>query len=591
MQAAPDLLMPELFDSVEKILARIGDAGLSLEELVDLLASHSVGVQKDINPTMEPGLIWPGDGQHMGEVRPPNSGLRPREAAPKDGIRRRTQSPSFLHNSVRHLFFSTDTSIWELIQECLLGCTRIISLFILGPWKPEFLLVLEKLRPQTLYLSVPLSTSEWAQSTLNQSLFLSITHLELLRGDDYDNGTTWEDWAQLATLPSLTHLCLSEPLARDILSPSVIACPRLVVAIGSFGDSDQTNAREFAQGLTISDPRLVIMAILINKEDWEIGAQGGDDFWSRAEGFVARKRRGEIEREYHATHSHTSRSRLKAPKESQMSDASLCSLITSTHKALKSGGKQAGLGWAATGLAPGSCLMPDFSAHKVEPLLYRVLLVTGLNPPSLPAIRSKPPAFCTIPGYIFRCRPLPTGPELPLVLNGPLLSSVTHLELFMDTGEDPRWEPGRATRPRLLLLRTSVSRKSWPWTSCDRHLPKLMVEVSAFWVSVNTNHIRDFVMGLADPRFAQGGDGFRARAEAFVARKRKDEIEGGILPFKPPPKYANSVASGSWYFPDESAISPTLDDAFVLSGRRNCKRRTLFYGTIAFTHPLVLLLK
>jgi hypothetical protein len=204
-----------------------------------------------------------------------------------------------------------------------------------------------------------------AQSTLNQSLFLSITHLELFRGDDYDNGTTWEDWAQLATLPSLTHLCLSEPLARDILSPSVIACPRLVVAIGSFGDSDQTNTREFAQGLTISDPRLVIMTILINKEDWEIGAQGGDDFWSRAEGFVARKRRGEIESallsipprhrlirfirlvllfpgEYHATHSYTSRSRLKAPKESQMSDASLCSLITSTHKALKSGGKQAG---------------------------------------------------------------------------------------------------------------------------------------------------------------------------------------------------------------------------------------------------------
>jgi hypothetical protein len=204
------------------------------------------------------------------------------------------KSPSFLHNSVRHLFFSTDTSIWELIQERLLGCPRIISLFILGPWKPEFLLVLEKLRPQKLYLSVPLSTSEWAQSTLNQSLFLSITQLELFRGDDYDNGTTWEDWAQLATLPSLTHLCLSEPLARDILSPSVIACPRLVVAIGSFGDSDQTSAREFAQGLTISDPRLVIMALLIYKEDWEISAQGGDDFWSRAEGFVARKRRGKL---------------------------------------------------------------------------------------------------------------------------------------------------------------------------------------------------------------------------------------------------------------------------------------------------------
>ncbi|KAF7341321.1 Peroxidase [Mycena venus] len=94
-QAAPDLLVPEPFDSVEKMLARVGDAGLSPEELVDLLASHSVGDQEHIDPsipgtpfdttpsildtkfyrdTLVPGHIWPGDGQYTGEAKSPTPG-------------------------------------------------------------------------------------------------------------------------------------------------------------------------------------------------------------------------------------------------------------------------------------------------------------------------------------------------------------------------------------------------------------------------------------------------------------------------------------------------------------------------------------
>jgi hypothetical protein len=37
------------------------------------------------------------------------------------------------------------------------------------------------------------------------------------------------------------------------------------------------------------------MVVLDYKKDWETGARGGDDFWTRAEAFVARKRKGEIE--------------------------------------------------------------------------------------------------------------------------------------------------------------------------------------------------------------------------------------------------------------------------------------------------------
>jgi manganese peroxidase len=49
-QAAPDGLIPDPADSVDKILARMKDAGFSPKELVDLLASHSIGFQEQLDP-------------------------------------------------------------------------------------------------------------------------------------------------------------------------------------------------------------------------------------------------------------------------------------------------------------------------------------------------------------------------------------------------------------------------------------------------------------------------------------------------------------------------------------------------------------
>ncbi|KAF5343577.1 hypothetical protein D9758_012984 [Tetrapyrgos nigripes] len=53
-QASPPNLVPEAFHSVSTILARMADAGFSANELVDLLASHSIGFQEnvDTNPNV-----------------------------------------------------------------------------------------------------------------------------------------------------------------------------------------------------------------------------------------------------------------------------------------------------------------------------------------------------------------------------------------------------------------------------------------------------------------------------------------------------------------------------------------------------------
>ncbi|KAF8649475.1 hypothetical protein AX16_005778 [Volvariella volvacea WC 439] len=48
--AAPEGLLPSPFDSPDKIIGRMRDAGFSPRELVALLASHSVGAQETVDP-------------------------------------------------------------------------------------------------------------------------------------------------------------------------------------------------------------------------------------------------------------------------------------------------------------------------------------------------------------------------------------------------------------------------------------------------------------------------------------------------------------------------------------------------------------
>ncbi|KAF4564574.1 Versatile peroxidase vpl2 [Pleurotus pulmonarius] len=93
--ASPDLLVPEPSDSVDAILARMGDAGFSPNEIVDLLASHSIaaadhvdesipGTPFDSTPSafdaqfflevLLKGTLVPGNGTHTGQALSPIPG-------------------------------------------------------------------------------------------------------------------------------------------------------------------------------------------------------------------------------------------------------------------------------------------------------------------------------------------------------------------------------------------------------------------------------------------------------------------------------------------------------------------------------------
>ena len=95
-QPAPDLTVPEPFDTVDSILARFSDAGsFTAAEVVALLASHTVAAADHVDPTIPGtpfdstpdlfdgqffidtqlrGILFPGKGGLQGEVESPLHG-------------------------------------------------------------------------------------------------------------------------------------------------------------------------------------------------------------------------------------------------------------------------------------------------------------------------------------------------------------------------------------------------------------------------------------------------------------------------------------------------------------------------------------
>ncbi|KAJ7314512.1 hypothetical protein DFH08DRAFT_821527 [Mycena albidolilacea] len=190
---------------------------------------------------------------------------------------------TFLQNAVRHVCFGGNRI--ETVEKVLPRCAGIASLFLVTSegLNSESLSILDKIRPQKIHLAIASPRSLWTRSLLDHPLFLSVTHAELYM-NPVGEATNWEDGSKLATLSALTHLCLSECLALEVLHPTIEACPRLVVVnVGLWHGEDTEEVLEFA------------MVFIDYTEDWGIGARGGDDCWVRAEAFAARKRKGEIE--------------------------------------------------------------------------------------------------------------------------------------------------------------------------------------------------------------------------------------------------------------------------------------------------------
>lgn len=209
---------------------------------------------------------------------------------------------TFIQNAVRHVFLGIlrGRPTWETKKKLFSKCSKAINVLMDGQIDSDLYLLLDIMHPQKLSICLPAFPLEWDHSTLSRPFFLSVTHLELFQpNSDELELPIWDDWSRLASLPSLTHLCVSQELGV-ILPHAIRECPRLAVGIIAFWGYEAQDGMEFTEGLTWGDPRLVVMVMVIDSftEDWELGARGGDDFWARADAFIARKRVGEIESKF-----------------------------------------------------------------------------------------------------------------------------------------------------------------------------------------------------------------------------------------------------------------------------------------------------
>ncbi|KAJ7708563.1 hypothetical protein B0H14DRAFT_3024004, partial [Mycena olivaceomarginata] len=193
---------------------------------------------------------------------------------------------------VRHLFASHE--LGPHLDLVLASCSAIQNL-VLGPslW-PDHLPFLLTMPLRCLSTAIanafPTITVDFMHP-----LFLNLTHLELM---DRLEDAPWEEWKGLALIPNVTHLAFLMQKSLAIFQGALDTCPALQILVyldNYFGDMVYygIDLQPLAQ-----DTRFVCMHALLFALDWQIGARGGDDFWVRAERFIAQRVSGQVDCEF-----------------------------------------------------------------------------------------------------------------------------------------------------------------------------------------------------------------------------------------------------------------------------------------------------
>ncbi|KAJ7488989.1 hypothetical protein FB451DRAFT_1390179 [Mycena latifolia] len=220
--------------------------------------------------------------------------VEPTQACPLrlllNALRSNGKPSNFFHDRVRHLYIAHDIPANEL-QVILSACSGIRSLALpsSAPLPLSILECVTIIQPRRLAVYLFYLFDSTGALCASHSLFTFITHLQL-----FDPLRWFEHlpWSWLALLPALTHLAfrrMSQSSAVDLLS----SCPNIEGLVRANYDDDFGPE----DWISVDDVRFVSMPINYAEyatTGWLAGTRGGEDFWVRAERFVAKKRRGEI---------------------------------------------------------------------------------------------------------------------------------------------------------------------------------------------------------------------------------------------------------------------------------------------------------
>ncbi|KAF7369305.1 hypothetical protein MVEN_00258400 [Mycena venus] len=208
----------------------------------------------------------------------------------QQAIRSNSRPLSFFGNHVQHLCVIDVTAEEELL-EVLSACVGIRNMTVIH--RATGISVLHRfavLRPRRLgiYLEPLLKATN-----ICRPMFTFVTHLDVW-DLPFEEGHHITSWPPLFTLfPALTHIAMSESGVLPLGSDALALLTQLEVIV-------VTSSEPLKDLPPVDDVRFMYiplesMAYPEYEVDWIAGTQGGTDFWARADAFVAKKRRGEIE--------------------------------------------------------------------------------------------------------------------------------------------------------------------------------------------------------------------------------------------------------------------------------------------------------
>ncbi|KAJ6472048.1 hypothetical protein C8R45DRAFT_1078177 [Mycena sanguinolenta] len=124
-------------------------------------------------------------------------------------------------------------------------------------------------------------------------IFSHLTHLELIGYETFSLETDLDTWRGLACLPCLTHLSFDDP-SFIVFCPHLLeACQSLRVLVALWGTRSIEREQKRPDSLVWrlrTDFRFVMTTCALWEHDWLRGANGGKDYWGRAEEFAASRR-------------------------------------------------------------------------------------------------------------------------------------------------------------------------------------------------------------------------------------------------------------------------------------------------------------
>ncbi|KAJ6559826.1 hypothetical protein B0H19DRAFT_1145877 [Mycena capillaripes] len=203
----------------------------------------------------------------------------------------RTKPASFLHavRNVMGIYLGP-----EEIHTIIRLCPCIHNLFAYSelhssthPMPPEFYLL--PLRQLFCYLTDIFRAPE----APTHPLFSRITHLDVFHWLTESDDQALARWARLGELPSLTHLALNDGTSLAVCVRLLAVC-KFLCALLVLGDSLMPSSAEVE--LLADSPHFVIMEVRDYVADWQRGVLTGNDYWTRADAFIAKKISGEVDR-------------------------------------------------------------------------------------------------------------------------------------------------------------------------------------------------------------------------------------------------------------------------------------------------------